>query len=128
MITSVDKWRNSSMLLLLMFWNWTSSMRSSRPLALGAELHIADHGLERGLAHVVGEHVVLGALGRLDRLTENLQIGVGPHRHVIAERIDALGRGARLILLEQLHRSRELQRRGRDPGLVIDDAVQQRPE
>src|SRR6266851_4291406 len=98
------------------------------PLPLGAELHVADHGLEGGLAEVVGELLVVEALDRRNRVAEHLQVGVGPHRHVVAERIDAFGRGPRLIFLQELHRARKLHGRRRNPGLVVDDAVEQRAE
>ena len=99
-----------------------------RPFAVLVELHFADHGLERGLVHVFGELVVVEALGGGDGIAEHLQIGIGPHRHVVAERIGAGSLGARLIFLQQLHRAGELHRLDRQPGLVIDHAVEQRAE
>ena len=89
MITSVFRSRKSSMLLPLMFWNWAASVRSSAHSPCLPELHVADDGLERRLADVVGKLVFIRALGCLDRLAEHLQVGISPHRHVIAERIDA---------------------------------------
>src|SRR5262249_37832418 len=72
-----------------------------RPLAALAELHVAHDGLERGLADVVGELVVVEALGRLHRLAEDLDVGVAPGPEIVAERIDALGAGPRLVLFEE---------------------------
>src|SRR5438034_7654122 len=51
-----------------------------RPFALVAELHVADDGLEGRLADVIGQGVVIETLGRLDRVAEHLQVGVGPNR------------------------------------------------
>jgi hypothetical protein len=69
------------------------------PLAERSEFDLADDSLERGLVHVGRERIVVEALGRGGRLAEHLQVGISPHRHVIAERIGAGGRGAFLIFL-----------------------------
>src|ERR1022692_5309954 len=75
-------------------------------LATLAERNVADDGLKRGLADVVGELAVVEALGRRDRLAEDVEIRVAVRRHVVAERIAAgLGR-AILILLHDLARAR----------------------
>src|SRR5215470_18486290 len=92
--------RNCSRSPLLMLWYWTCSM-ALRPLAALAELHVAHDGLERGLADVVGELVVVEALGGLHRLAEDLDVGVAPGAEIVAERIDALRAGPRLVLLEE---------------------------
>src|SRR6516165_9612752 len=85
-------------------------------------------GLERGLADVVGELVVVEALGGLHRLAEDLDVGVAPGPEIVAERIDALGAGPRLVLLEERLGAVERQGLRRDPGLIIDPAVEQRSE
>src|SRR5262249_9326727 len=71
------------------------------PLAALAELDVPHDGLEGGGADVVGELVVIEALGCLHGVAEYLDIGVAPGAEVIAERIDALGGGAVLVLLEE---------------------------
>src|ERR1700687_3583887 len=58
------------------------------PLPLFAELDIADHGLEGMAADVVGDLVLVEALGALDGGAQHLQIGISPGREIIAERID----------------------------------------
>ena len=69
-----------------------------RPLAVLAELDRADDGVELGVADVVGELLLVEAADRLDRLAQDLHVGVGERRQVVAERIDALALGARLVL------------------------------
>src|SRR6516162_5876019 len=49
-----------------------------RPLAVFAEFDVTHRGLERMGADVVGELVVVEALGRRDRLPEDVKIGVTP--------------------------------------------------
>src|ERR1700730_11937583 len=77
------------------------------PLAALAELHVAHDGLERGLADVVGERVVVEALGGLDGIPENLDIGIAPGPEVVAERVDAFRPGPRLVGLEERLCARE---------------------
>jgi hypothetical protein len=67
-----------------------------RPFTLRAEFHIADHGLECGLAHIFGKLIVIKALRCGDRLAEHLQVGVGPHRHVVTKRVST-GRGGAFL-------------------------------
>ena len=55
----------------------------------------------RGLADVVGKLVVVEALGCLHRFAEDLDVGVAPGPEIVAERVDALGTGPRLVLLEE---------------------------
>src|SRR5947207_999770 len=69
------------------------------PLAAWAISPVAHDRLEGVLAVVVGDLVILDALGTLDRLTERAEIGIAPAAEIIADRIDALGAGARLILV-----------------------------
>src|SRR5262245_2331278 len=57
------------------------------PLALLAELHIAHHGLEGGGAEVLGELLVIEAVGTLDGLLDELDVGITPGAEVVAERI-----------------------------------------
>src|SRR6516225_1133123 len=73
-----------------------------RPLAVLAELHVADDGLERVGAQINGKLCVVEALGRADRLAQNLELSVAPRTDVIAERIDAFARRPRLILLHEV--------------------------
>ena len=79
------------------FWNWTCSTRDCAHSPCDPKLHVADHGLERVSAHVIAELGVVEALGALDRLPDDLQLGVAPWCHVIAERIDAFRRRPLLI-------------------------------
>ncbi len=62
-----------------------------RPLAALAELDRTVDGLEGRLADVVGELVVLEAVGALDGVAQHLDVGIAPAAQVVAERIDALG-------------------------------------
>ena len=49
-----------------------------RPFALRAERHVADQGLERGLADVIGELVVIEAFRRRDCLLAEPEAGRSP--------------------------------------------------
>ena len=98
------------------------------PLAALAEFDRAVDGLERGLADVVGQHVVLEAVGALDCVAEHLDVGIAPAAQVVAQRIDALGLGALLVLLEERFGALEHHLLGRHPGLVVDEAVEQRAQ
>jgi hypothetical protein len=69
---------------------------------------------------------VIEALGRGNRLLEHLADRIVERRQVEAERIDlGLDRSLRVALQEFLD-PRELH--PRDVGVVVDDAVEQRPE
>src|SRR5208337_3515223 len=61
------------------------------PLALGAELHVPDDGLECCFAQIIGKLLIIEALGCADGIAEHLEIGLGPLRHVIAERFHSIG-------------------------------------
>src|SRR6266478_1910474 len=98
------------------------------PLALFAELDVADDGLEGMAADVIGDLVLVEALGLFDRLTLDLQIGVGPGRQIIAEGIDPLAGRLLLIALQKLHDPGEAQFRRRQPEVEGDDAVQHRAQ
>src|SRR5215471_16709386 len=74
-------------------------------------------------AHVVGELVVIEALGALDRLLEHLKIGIAPPAEVITEWVDTLARRKRLVFLEEI-RGRRHQFRRRHPELVVHNAVE----
>src|SRR4029078_6572356 len=88
---------------------------------------IAHDGLEGGLSERIGDLVVLDALGNVDRLLERAKTDIAPAAEIIAERVDALGAGARLVLVkERPGRSHQLVRR--HPGLVVEDAVRLGPE
>src|SRR5262245_22543293 len=97
------------------------------PLAVRAVSPAAHYGLELVRAEIVRDLVVSGALGPTDRFAKHGDIGVAPSPEIIAERIGAFGRGARLILLEELG-SRRHHLFGGHPGLVVDDAVELGPE
>ena len=84
-------------------------------------------GLELVAAQIFGELVVVEALGAFDGLLQHLEIGIAPAAEIIAERVDAFGLGAALVVLEEI-RGRRHQFRRRHPGLVIDDAVELRLE
>jgi hypothetical protein len=99
-----------------------------RPLAIGAELDIADHSLERRLPHIIRELAVVQTLGCCNRLPQDLQIGVAPRREIITERIDARRLRSALIFVEQLLRPREHHRLHRHPKFVVDEAIKQRAE
>ena len=78
-------------------------MRDLVPFAAFAELDVAHDGLEFVvLRDVVGELVVVEALGRPDRFAQHLEIGIAPAAEIVTERIDAFGRGARLIFFEEI--------------------------
>ena len=64
-----------------------------RPFAVLAEREIAGHGLEARLVHVVGELVVVEALGLGHRLRQDLAGRIGERPPGEAQRIDAGGRG-----------------------------------
>src|SRR5712691_13388707 len=59
------------------------------PFALGAELDVTIDGLVGRRAYVVGKLAVIEALGRIDRLAIDRNVGVTPRSEVIAERINA---------------------------------------
>src|SRR5579863_1681714 len=94
------------------------------PLSVFAKRDVADNRLERGLVHVVGDRLLVGAVGRGDRIPQYLQIGVTERRQVPAERIDALSGGLYLVRLEEIGDAREIHRLRRNPPIVVDDAVQ----
>ena len=71
------------------------------PLAVLAEFDVAHDGLELVAVQVIGELVVVDALGAFDRLAEHLEIGIAPAAKIIAERIDAFGLRPRLVFLEE---------------------------
>ena len=66
-----------------------------RPFAARREFHIANERLERVSVHEGTELFALGAFGGFDGLPQDLQIRIGPRRHVIAERIDIRRLGTR---------------------------------
>src|SRR5581483_5592980 len=80
------------------------------PFAVDAKLDVADDSLEGSFADVGCQYIIIETLGRLDRLFENLKISVGPHRHVIAERIDALLWSPLLVFFQELHGAWKLHR------------------
>jgi hypothetical protein len=79
-------------------------------------------------ADVVGELLVVERLGLRHRLGEDLSGGIGIGRIGEAERIDAEAGSPLLILLQELVGAGELQARGRNVELVVDQAVDERPE
>src|SRR6516162_8600070 len=95
-----------------------------RPFSMRAKFHITNDGLERRLAHVVGELVVIQALRGGDCIAEYLQIGIGPYRHVVAERVGTGRSRALLVFFEELRGTGEIHRFYRQPSLIIDDAVE----
>ncbi len=50
--------------------------------------------------HVVGKLLIVECFGAFDGFAEQLEIGIAPTAEVIAERVDAFGLGALLILLK----------------------------
>jgi hypothetical protein len=74
-------------------------------------MDVPDDRLERVGVDVGAQFVALEALRPLDGGGENLQVGVGPGRDVIADRVDAFRLGLSLVLCKKLHRSRELKLR-----------------
>src|SRR5262249_6832360 len=97
------------------------------PLPVRAVSPAAHDGLELVLAEIVRDLVVNGALGTTNRFAKHGDVGVAPSPEIVAERIGAFGRGACLVLLEELG-SRRHHLFGRHPGLVVDDAVELGPE
>ena len=93
------------------------------PFAAFAELHVADQSFEGVLMHVGTELVTGGALGGLDRLAENLQIGISPRSHVITDRIDACDLGPLLVAFEEIHHAGILHLGRWQPDIEIDEAV-----
>src|ERR1039458_5432297 len=59
-----------------------------RPFSPGAKLDIADDGLETRAADIVGELLIVSRADRLDRRLENLHLGIGKWRNVIAKWIN----------------------------------------
>ena len=47
-----------------------------RPFPERSEADVANHGLERGFAHVIGEHIIVQALRCGDSVAEDLQVGI----------------------------------------------------
>src|SRR5947207_15527311 len=68
------------------------------PLAEFVEANLAHDGVESIAVDVLGQRVVIEALGRRDRLFEHLHGGIGEGRLIEAERIDAGVLGTRLVL------------------------------
>src|SRR5215468_9652625 len=97
-----------------------------RPFSLIAELDIADDGFEGCLTDVSRQRIVVKTFGRLNGVAEDLQISVGPHRHIVAQRIDTFGGRTRLIFLKQLHRTWKLHGGRGDPRFIVDNAIEQR--
>src|SRR5262249_11681972 len=73
------------------------------PFAVFAEPDVGGHdGRECVGAHVIGELVVIEALGALDCLLEHLKIGIAPPPEVITEWVDTLAWRKRLVFLEEI--------------------------
>src|SRR5262245_24706240 len=98
------------------------------PLAALAKFDVAEHGLERRLADVVGELGVIEAPRGLYGLLQDLHLRVGLRRHIIAERIHTGRRGPRLIALHQLLHAREQHLGDGEPEVVVGETVEQRPQ
>jgi hypothetical protein len=75
-------------------------------------------------ADVIGNLVLVEALGLLDGLPQYLQIGIGPRREIIAERVDTLAGRLLLITFQKLHNTGEPQFRRRQPPVEGNDAVE----
>src|SRR5579875_2251309 len=92
-----------------------------RPLAVGVEADVADHGREAVRVHVLRELVVVEALGAFDGFRQHLAGGVAERHEAVAERIDAalLPRDC-LVALQKVARARKIERR--DEILVKQDA------
>src|SRR5580692_6173870 len=101
---------------------------SLRPAAARAKLHIADDGLERVIPREPRELCVVERTRTTDSLLDDLHLGVGLWHDVVAERIGPRGCGPRLIISDQLRDTRVHHLRYRKPVLIVDDAVQDRPE
>src|SRR5215469_4812127 len=99
-----------------------------RPFARGPERHVADQGLERGVADVIGEFVVVEAFRGRYRLLQDLKLRVAPGRDVVAQHIDAFRRRPHLIPLHELRRAAEIHLVDRKPEVIVDEAVEQRAE
>src|SRR5262249_29091893 len=80
------------------------------PLPVRAVSPAAHDGLELVLAEIVRDLVVNGALGTTNRFAKHGDVGVAPSPEIIAERIGAFGRGACLVLLEELGSRRQKSR------------------
>ena len=79
------------------------------PFAIRTIFDVADDRLERAFAQVVGKRVLVEAFSGVDRLAENLEIGVGKGRQVIAERVDSFAWCLCLVFLQELVDPRKLQ-------------------
>ena len=86
-ITCLPGWRNCSRFLSTMPRNCACSARGLA-LAVRREADRPDDGLHLVLAQVLGQHLVVEALGGGDRLLEHLADGIVERRQVEAERID----------------------------------------
>src|SRR6266567_4932119 len=99
-----------------------------RPLAVLAEADLADDRVEWVAADVVGELCLVEALRYLDRFPQNLKVGIGEGRQVPPQRVDPFARRLGLVGFEELRDARKLHGRRWDPKVVVDDAVELRPE
>src|SRR5664280_801840 len=99
-----------------------------RPFAIGRKLDVADDGLERGLAQIIGELAVVEALGGGDRLAQHVEVSIAERRHIVAQRIDAGFGGALLVRFQECLGAFEHQRFRRQPEVVVHEAVERRPE
>src|ERR1700722_10825486 len=95
-----------------------------RPFAVGAELDLADDGLEGAVVDDVGDFRLVERSRLGDRLGQDVGRGIGEGRDVIAERIGAGVLGARLVLGEEGVDAREIHRPFVNEELVTDDAVE----
>jgi hypothetical protein len=62
----------------------------------------------------------LSEVQTIDRLLKHLKLRIAPRRHVVAERIDAFGRSADLIFLDQICDAGELHLWHWQPEVVVD--------
>ena len=102
--------------------------RAFLPLAIGRERDRPDDGLVLVLPQILREALLVERLGRVDRRLDHLPRGVTVRRQIIAERVDLRFDGALGIDLEKLLGAGVIHARFRQPGVVVDDAVEQRPQ
>ena len=80
------------------------------------------------LPQVFCQRLLVERLGGVDRRLDHLALGIAERRQVIAERIDLRFHRTLGVGLEERLGAVEIHALLRQPGIVVDDAVEQRPQ
>ena len=127
-ITCLPEDRNCSMSLSFTPRNCACSVARFLPLAIRRKRDRPDDGLVLVLAQIFGDALLVERLGGVDRRLDHLAHRIAERRQIIAERIDLGLDGALGVVLEKLLGAVEIHARFRQPGVVVDDAVEQRTQ